>query len=261
MTLLLSAADWCYFDKAALPVDVYYTRLKQAGYTAAEMVPIDRRPTARCAGLTLLNAIGPGNLNRADEHDAKVAELDTAIDAAAEAGIAQLIVFSGNRHHGKERLLISDNDGRRAIVAALQRVAPHAERANVTLTLEVFNTFDHPDYQCDRSDFAFDIIRAVGSSHVRVLYDLYHMHRMGESVIDVALTNLPLIAHFHIAAAPKRDFPDAGTSPDYVEIIRRLTAAGYTGHFGMEWLPTRPPLDELADATRRFAPAFTSRQT
>ena len=94
-------------------------------------------------------------------------------------------------------------------IAGLKQVAGEAEKAGVTLTLEVLNKFDHPGYQADYSAYAFAVARGVGSANVKVLYDIYHMQRMGENLLPTIMENLAMIGHFHIAGAPKRDFPGA----------------------------------------------------
>jgi hydroxypyruvate isomerase len=50
--------------------------------------------------------------------------------------------------------------------------------------MELLNSeVDHPDYQCDRTDWGVDVCREVGSSHVKLLYDIYHMQIMEGDLI------------------------------------------------------------------------------
>jgi len=116
----------------------------------------------------------------------------------------------------------------------------------------MLNSFDHPGYMADRGAFGFDIVKAIASPCVKVLYDIYHMHRMGEDVMKDLAGNLPHIAHLHIAGSPKRDFPGADQQVDYAEIVRLLVARGYAGSWGMEFVPARDSLDELEKAARLF---------
>jgi hydroxypyruvate isomerase len=250
-TIHLSAADWCYVGKAA-SAEAYYQGLKELGYEAAEMVEPAHCTAAKSAGLRLLNIAGPWNINRAHELEKNIEVLKTSIAATAAAGYEQLIVLSGNRGQGPDQPAIPDDAGRRACVAALKGAAASAEKAGIVLTLEVFNQFDHPDYQCDSGPFAFDVTREVSSPAVKVLYDLYHMARMGEDVIDQALRNLPYIGHLHIAATPNRDLPTAESQPDYAKIVKAITAAGYTGFWGMEFIPRSEVLGELRQAATLF---------
>ena len=159
-----------------------------------------------------------------------VTQIREQIAQLAAEKIGQLIVFSGNRR-GQ-----NPTEGIASCITALKHVAPDAEAAGVVLTLEVFNTFDHADYDADHSDYAFEVAQAVSSPAVKVLYDLYHMYRMGEDVAGKVIANLEYVAHLHIAGSPKRDFPGDQQSMDYRDIVRRIHRAGYRGAWGMEFL-------------------------
>ncbi len=122
----------------------------------------------------------------------------------------------------------------------------------MTLVLEVLNKFDHADYQADNSEFAFAFARACASQRVKVLYDIYHMQRMGEDLVATIIKNLDLIAHLHIAGSPKRNFPSPDQETDYRTLVRRIHAAGYRGYWGQEFLPAGDSLEELGRAFKLF---------
>jgi hydroxypyruvate isomerase len=68
--------------------------------------------------------------------------------------------------------------------------------------MELLNSeVDHPDYQCDRTDWGVDVCREVGSSHVKLLYDIYHMQIMEGDLIRTIRDNMDYIGHFHTADA------------------------------------------------------------
>ncbi len=247
-----SAAEWCFYRDASSP-DEYYRALKRMGYAGVEMVDPSRYAAARAAGLELVDAAGPGmqkGLNRVEHHAELIAQIRAKLRECADHGIANLILFSGNRD-GQH-----DEVGMANIGAALRQVVPDAERAKVTLLFEVLNAFDHGDYQADRSSFAFAVVRAIGSERLKVLYDLYHMHRMGERVIESVIGNLDLVGHLHIAGAPKRDFPGPGQEMDYAPIVRAIHGAGYRGYWGQEFIPGTDPMDELKRAQALFEGAL-----
>jgi hydroxypyruvate isomerase len=245
--LILTAADWC-FVKPEEDAARYYKRIAEAGYAAAEMVPPERRAMARAAGLHLLNLAGAGGLNRAENRTRVVEEMQGQIAEMAAAGVSQLIVFSGNRA-GQDPAVGIGN-----CIAALKEVAADAERAGVVLTFEVFNTFDHPDYDADNSSYGFSVARGVSSPAVKVLYDLYHMHRMGEDIAAAVTANLEYVAHLHVAGSPKRDFPGEAQSLDYRQAVGRIRNAGYRGAWGMEFLPGdgADAVETLDQAARLF---------
>ena len=88
-----------------------------------------------------------------------------------------------------------------------------------------------------------------------LLYDVYHMRKMGEEVLDVVLENLEWIAHFHVAETPDRGPPRDDGEIDYRTIVTRVSAAGYAGYWGFEFIPTGDRMEELrasADLFRSF---------
>jgi len=243
-----SAADWCFFKPGTDPA-AYYRQLAAIGFAGVEMVAPQRIPFARAAGLSIVNMDSPGKergLSDPANHAEVVPGIRAAIDAAKANAIAQVIAFSGNRA-GPD-----DAAGLRHVVAGLKQVALYAEKAGVTLTFEMFNTFDHPGYLADSSRFGFDAVRQVGSPAVKVLFDIYHMHRMGENVLESLLGNLELVRHIHVAASPKRDCPRAGGAIDYAKIVRAVHGAGYRGYWGQEFLPGAEGMEELAGVAREM---------
>jgi hydroxypyruvate isomerase len=248
MSLNLSAPDWCFYKSPYKPDD-YYRTLAKIGYTGAEMVDPARWPSARAAGLSIINMSAPGmtvGINKRENHPSLIPEIVTTIGKAGNNGIPQVIVFSGNRN-GQDRAA-----GLANCIDALKHLVPHAQKHRVTLAFEMLNSFDHPDYMADDSEFGFEIVRAVASPHVKVLYDIYHMHRMGEDIMRDLADNLPYISHLHIAGSPRRDFPGADQRIDYEAIVKLMTARGYQGSWGMEFIPAGDPLSELKEAARLF---------
>jgi hydroxypyruvate isomerase len=243
-----SVAEWCFFGNQPDPA-AYYTRLRDMGFVGVEMVDPSRFALAKAAGLQLVNITGTRNLaglNRLEDHAGALAEIREALAVARRFSISHLIVFAGNRQGQPDEVGIGN------CITGLKQVAAEAEKAGVTLAFEVFNKYDHPDYQADYGDYAFQVVQGVCSPAVRVLYDIYHMHRMGENVADVIVRHLPYIAHLHVAGSPKRDFPGPGQEIDYASIVKKVMAAGYDGLWGQEFLPKDASLAELAQAQKMF---------
>jgi hydroxypyruvate isomerase len=134
----------------------------------------------------------------------------------------------------------------------MKKLVPHAERAGVTLVFEMLNTFNHADYEAADSRYGFDLVEAIGSPSVRVLYDIYHMHRMGEDVVADIANHVDLIAHLHVAGSPGRDYPGPEQEIDYARVVRDSLAAGYRGYWGQEWLGGDDPYRALGDAVSLF---------
>ena len=126
-----------------------------------------------------------------------------------------------------------------------------AEAADFTLLLEPLNTLvDHPGYYLDSSALAADIVRAVGSPHLKILYDVYHMQIMEGNVLATIERHVDLIGHFHSAGVPGRgELFDCEL--DYRTIVGRIESLGYRGSFGLEYFPKTP--DHLESLKRNLA--------
>jgi hydroxypyruvate isomerase len=238
-----AAADWCFLKPEA-DRPAYYRRLRELGFDGVEMVAAVDRDAARAAGLELVTLSGPGmgdGLNHRGNHARLIPEIRAAIAEAQRERVANVIVFSGSRRG------LDDETGIAACVEGLALLAPAAERAGVTLLFEALNTSDHADYHASRSAFAFAVVGRVASPALKVLYDLYHLHRMGDDAVADFRAHLPLIGHVHTAGAPKRDFPGPAQEIDYARLVRELTALGYRGYWGHEFYPGE---DVFADLKR-----------
>jgi hydroxypyruvate isomerase len=246
--MLLSAPDWCFYRDGVDPT-TYYRAIRDLGFSGVEMVHPSRWDAARAAGLKLLNISGPGKtvgLNRLGLHQELLPNIRQQIATASAAGIPHLIVFSGNRDEQ------DDDVGRANVITALKAVAADAERAGVTLIFEMFNDQDHPDYQADHAQYGFDVAKAVGSPAVKVLYDIYHLSRMGENVIADITTHLDVIAHLHTAEKPRRSMPRRNGEISYGTIVPAVMAAGYKGYWGLEFVVQGGVMSELREAVTTF---------
>jgi len=247
--LKLSAADWCFL-KGGQDAATYYAKIKELGYDAVEMPAPENYAAIKKLGMKILNAetLGSeqGGLSKLNRHAELIPAIENIIRKAGDSGVRDVIVFSGNRE-GQ-----TDVQGRKNVQIALERLLPLAEARKVTLVFEMFCAPNHPDYQADYSDYGFKLARSINSSRVKVLYDIYHMHRMGEDVIADVTGNLDIIAHLHIAGAPKRDYPGKNQEINYAKIVPAIIKAGYQGYWGMEFMPTGDSVEELAQAAAQW---------
>lgn len=191
----------------------------------------------RETGLRLASFVSEpaGRLVDPTTHDTFLAGLEASLEVARRFGTERLIVLSGDALPGRPR-----HDQREALIAALRDAARMAEGAGVTLCLEPLNTrHDHPGYFLEHTDEGLDVIRAVGSDGVKLLYDLYHSVMMDEEPEAVLAEGLDLVGHVHIADAPGRHEPGTGTI-DWTRRLRWLRAHGYEGYLGLEYRPIGP---------------------
>jgi hydroxypyruvate isomerase len=123
------------------------------------------------------------------------------------------------------------------VVRGLSALAPLAEQEEITLLLEPLNTrVDHPGYFLDSAREGFAIVEEVGSPHVRLLYDIYHMEVMERDSTRTLLRHIPLVGHIHIADVPGRHEPGTG-GLDFLQILREVAEAGYARAVGFEFSP------------------------
>jgi hydroxypyruvate isomerase len=243
-----SAADWAYYSKAN-PPESFYGRLRAMGYEGIEMVDPSRWRQARDAGLKILNLSGPGmekGLNRKAHHAELIPKIKDAIATAGANGIPQVIVFSGNRD-GQP-----DAEGIAHCRLALEALLADAEKNRVTLVFEMLNSYEHKDYQADHGAYGFELIRQIGSPALKLLYDVYHMERMGDDSARDIVAHLPTIAHLHLAESPRRDRPMPGGVINYAKIVPAVRKAGYNGYWGMEFIAGEDSLADLREAREFF---------
>jgi hydroxypyruvate isomerase len=134
-------------------------------------------------------------------------------------------------------------------VAGLSRIRPLAEEHGVTVCLELLNSkVDHADYQGDRTAFGVEVVKAVDSPRVKLLYDIYHMQIMEGDVIRTIRTHAAHIAHYHTGGVPGRHELDGTQELNYTAVARAIADTGFTGFVAHEFVPTREPLQSLREA-------------
>ena len=192
-------------------------------------------------GVDIVGALAGGELTNPDAADAAVETIRESIERAEELGIPTLIVTTGPDQEGLDR-----TTQHRSVVDVLSRVAPAADAAGVTLALEPLNTaVDHPDYFLSSSDEGFEIVEAVDSPQVTLLYDVYHQQITEGNVIETITDNVDRIGHVHVADVPGRHEPGTGEL-NYANVFEALDAAGYDGYVGCEFSPPGDPDEALA---------------
>jgi hydroxypyruvate isomerase len=124
-----------------------------------------------------------------------------------------------------------------SIAAGLRVLAKAAKKRGLTLLLEPLNTVvDHRGCFLDSSTVGAELVQAVDSPQVKLLYDIYHMSMMHEDVPGEIESNLPLIGHIHVADMPGRHQPGTGKI-NYKAMNALLSRIGYNGFIGMEFSP------------------------
>lgn len=247
---------WSFADRGA-DAETLIRGAASIGYDGIELADEALWPAIADAGLAIASHRGhatlESGLNARENHDRIERELLGNIELAQQWGNPVLICFSGNRNG------LTAEQGIENTIAGLSRVAGAAEEAGVTLALELLNSkIDHPDYQCDRTEWGLQVIARVDSPAVKLLYDVYHMQVMEGDVIRTIETHHDAFAHYHVAGNPGRHDPDLAQELWYPAIYAAIARTGFRGWVGMEYVPRADPLTSLQAALETFRAALSA---
>lgn len=241
-----SVCRWCY---GRMPLDDLCAQAAGMGLKAIDLLDEKDWAVPKKHGLICAMANGPGQIprgwNRVQDHDRLVEKSEGLLPLVAEAGVPNMIVFSGNRAG------LSDAEGLKNCAKGLKRITGLAEKLGVTVCMELLNSKrDHKDYQCDHTQWGADLVAEVGSGRFKLLYDIYHMQIMEGDVIATIQENIDAIAHFHTGGVPGRREIDDTQELNYAAICRAIVDTGFKGYLAQEFIPSRDPMTSLAQAVR-----------
>jgi hydroxypyruvate isomerase len=240
-----SVSRWCYRQ---IPDRAFYQAVAEMGLPAVDLLEEDQWPLVREHGLVCSMGYGGGGtikdgLNVAANHEAIVKGLLASLPRAARLGVPNLITFFGNRRGMPDAEAIAN------CVSALNSLKAAAEDHAVTICVELLNSkVDHADYQGDRTAFGLEVVKAVGSPRVKLLYDAYHMQIMEGDLIRTIRQNHAWIAHYHTGGVPGRHELDDTQEVNWRTVCGAILETGFQGYVAHEFVPTRDPLTSLREA-------------
>ena len=240
-----SVCKWCY---PKISLEDLCVAGKGMGLQSIELLNPPDFPTLKKHGLTCAMVSNPvteglGGIekawNRVEHHDRLVAAYEKRIQEVSAAGFTNLICFSGNRAG------LDDEKGIEHCALGLKRIMAAAEKANVTIVMELLNSrVNHKDYQCDHTEWGVELCRRIGSERFKLLYDIYHMQIMeGDLIVRIKKFH-PYIAHYHTGGVPGRNEIDDSQEINYPAVMKAILDTGFKGHVAQEFIPKRP--DALA---------------
>lgn len=261
-----SICFWCFhLEGGKWSVEKTCQVAQQVGCESIEIIAPSEWPTLKKYGLTC--ALAPNGMpgapfmrgfNNPRYHEEVTARTKEAIDACADAGMPNVIAFTGYKWRDAEDPQsgeISLDEGADNCVKALKDVVRYAEEKGVNVCLEHLNTRDdshpmkgHPGYQGDDLDYMAEIIRRIDSPRMKLLFDIYHVQVMHGDVIRRLDQHQDIIGHIHTAGNPGRGELDDHQEIQYAPIMRKLLEIGYQGYVGQEFIPTRDPVAGLSEA-------------
>ena len=233
-----------------------YEGFEFGGWRAANPAVITKRARQlglECACLVGNRSVNPKGMGLCDpsERDGFLAEIRASIEAAKRFESKRLVILTGNRINGVPR-----EHQHASVVEGLKRAAALAEAGGIELIAEVLNTLakveplnpaeNHNAYYLNSTREAFDIVREVGSRHVRVLFDFYHVQIMEGNLIDTVRANIGAIGHFHVGDVPGRHEPGTGEI-NYRNVFAAIRDTGFRDFVAMEYLPSKDAMTTLRE--------------
>jgi hydroxypyruvate isomerase len=230
-----------------MPLEELAINSKRIGLESVELLEPSEWPVVQKQGLTCAMAMGvtkiPQGLNRLENHAVMVPGMIERIGAVADAGLPNVIVFSGSRGG------MPDEQGIENCAVALKQMMATAEKRRVTVCMELLNSkVNHPDYMCDHTAWGVELVKRVGSDRFKLLYDIYHMQIMEGDVVRTIRDNHQYIAHYHTGGVPGRHEIDDTQELNYPMIARAIRDTGFRGYLAQEFIPVRDPMTSLAAA-------------
>ncbi|MDX2018745.1 MAG: TIM barrel protein [Deltaproteobacteria bacterium] len=198
--------------------------------------------------LTPVQFIAGWGLNGPDDRAKFLKNLPTAISKAKDLGVKMMTVVAG-----MNRKDVSREQQTAEVITSLKAAAEVVAKDNITLILEPLNPLvDHPGSFVFRSDHAAEIITAVNSPNIKILFDVYHQ-QISEGNLS---GNIPkykdLIGYFQIADHPGRHEPETGEI-NFGHVLSVIASVGYTGPVGLEFTPkgnAKPAIDAVLRADK-----------
>jgi len=231
-----SVCQWCY---SSIPLEELVRAAKSFGISSVELLTAEQWPVALKHGLTCAmgyaTSIGLSQgFNDPSLHERLQKEYVATIPKAADAGLKNLICFSGNRNG------LTDAQGLENCAKGLDPIMKVAAKYNITVVMELLNSkVDHKDYQCDHTAWGVQLCEKLGSPNFKLLYDIYHMQIMEGDVIATIRKSKDYIAHYHTGGVPGRHEIDETQELNYPAIMRAISETGFKGHVAQEFIPAK----------------------
>jgi len=236
-----------------LPFPQRLEKVAEAGYHAVELVDefknwkpqdfAEARRKKRELGIEVDGTCGVWlPLADATKRDAFLKALRDFIPTMHELECTRLIMQTGNVVPG-----LSPEQMHANCIETLKRGGDIAAENKIDLLIENIDPEENPKYFLTHSAEGFDIVRSVGNSHVKFLYDFFHEQISAGNLIAKLEKNLDLIDLVHVADVPGRHHPGTGEI-NYSNIFRKLGELRYSRYVAMEFHPLSDPVRELREA-------------
>ena len=229
----------CYWTYNFIPLEELCILVKKIGFSAIDLIapkdwPILKKHDVFCSMCYTAGKISlTEGWNHKENHEWLIKDYLEAIPLVANAGYKNLICFSGNRNG------MDDETGLKNMTEGIKQIIGLAEKNNVIVQIEVFNSkVDHKDYMADKSAWAVELCKRIGSPNFKILYDIYHMQINEGDVIRTINDNHQYFGHYHTAGVPGRHEIDESQELFYPAIMKAIFETGFNDYVAQEFIPT-----------------------
>lgn len=238
-----SVCQWCY---SSIPLEILCEAAKEIGLKSIELLGPSQWPVIKKYGLTCAMSNGSSlgierGFNDPDNHAQLKKDYLDLIPKAADHGLKNIICFSGNKNG------LDDKKGIEHCSKGLEPVVKEAQKYKLNIVMELLNSkVDHPDYQCDHTEWGVALVDKLGEDNFKLLYDIYHMQIMEGDIIATIKKYSNYIAHYHTGGVPGRNEIDETQELNYKAIMKAIQATGFQGFVAQEFIPKgKDPLASL----------------
>lgn len=235
-----SVMAWCFNP---MPMEEFIPACATMGLKAIEGIDKKHYPLMKKHGLGVSicgsHGFKKGPINK-DNHQFCIEKIREGIDLAVKWESPGVITFTGMREEQ-----ISDKRAFENCVECWKKVCEYAEKKKVNVVLEMLNTRDdthpmkgHPGYFGDDIDLCIDMIKAVDSPRMKLLFDVYHVQIMNGDPIRRFQQCKEYVSHIHTAGNPGRCELDGNQELNYRPIIKAILDSGFDGYIAQEFIPT-----------------------
>jgi hydroxypyruvate isomerase len=182
--------------------------------------------------------------------DAFLGELRKAIEYHKVIGNRFCTVITGMERPGWPR-----GQQRIHVIDGLRRAAEVLEPTALMIVIEPLNHWvDHAGYYLVNSDEAAEVMHAVGSPKVRILFDMYHQQISEGNLIHNLRQYWDYIGYFQVGDVPGRKEPGTG-EVNWRNVFKAIHEKGYKGILGMEHGLSQTGLDGLLHCFEEYRKA------
>lgn len=158
--------------------------------------------------------------------------VDAGLEAALHIGAPLLHIMPGVLPVGINRESCRDT-----YINNLSWAAKQCAGAGITGLIEPISDETVAGFYVNHPDFAAELIAEIGSTSIRMLFDVYHAAIKGIDAMQFMTDHLDTIAHVQIADHPGRSEPGSGAL-DFEAFFAHLDSIGYGGFVGCEYKPS-----------------------